>query len=305
MFESILLVARHFVSPAGAFALLVSALLGVVVAGDQFGRSTASKPVADVGVLVRRDVLQNGSDWLSEAYWARKRARRLGGQDGYFSPQSNPFDTGSGEGGTNLRRPLASVRRKAGGYYRTVCVRLCDGYYFPISFSTTRDRFEDDEATCRSSCNADARLFHHPINEAPDAAQFKDRDGRAYGELENAFLYRTRYQASCQCRPQPWSEEARQRHAMYATEEWQKNSARLATAKGAGDRRAASVARPVEVVRAGDAVAQSGITRGDSAFGGSRMGLGRGRDRPTETASRGAPRRESNWRSRVFNTLTD
>src|SRR5690606_29512315 len=32
------------------------------------------------------------------------------------------------------------------GTYRTVCVRLCDGFFFPISFATTPDRFGADEA---------------------------------------------------------------------------------------------------------------------------------------------------------------
>jgi hypothetical protein len=30
------------------------------------------------------------------------------------------------------------------GTYRTVCVRLCDGFYFPISFSTYRSHFKKD-----------------------------------------------------------------------------------------------------------------------------------------------------------------
>src|SRR6516164_11101273 len=31
------------------------------------------------------------------------------------------------------------------GTYHTVCVRACDGYYFPISYSTVPSRFADDE----------------------------------------------------------------------------------------------------------------------------------------------------------------
>src|SRR5712672_174426 len=31
------------------------------------------------------------------------------------------------------------------GTYRTVCVRTCDGFYFPISFATVPARFPDDE----------------------------------------------------------------------------------------------------------------------------------------------------------------
>lgn len=37
----------------------------------------------------------------------------------------------------------------AGGTYRTVCARTCDGFYFPISFATLPSRFPDDEKTCK------------------------------------------------------------------------------------------------------------------------------------------------------------
>ena len=39
--------------------------------------------------------------------------------------------------------PAATARRPAP--YHTVCVRTCDGYYFPISYSTVPSRFADDE----------------------------------------------------------------------------------------------------------------------------------------------------------------
>ena len=50
-------------------------------------------------------------------------------------------------------------RPREAGTYRTLCVRLCDGYYFPISFSATRDRFARDAKTCETSCGGQARLF--------------------------------------------------------------------------------------------------------------------------------------------------
>ena len=55
-----------------------------------------------------------------------------------------------------------------------------------------------------------------------------DRRGNAYADLKSAFQYRTRFDKSCQCRPEPWSKEARERHALYATKDWQKQSRRLA-----------------------------------------------------------------------------
>src|SRR5580704_8328256 len=48
------------------------------------------------------------------------------------------------------------------GTYRTVCVRACDGFFFPISFATTPAKFPDDEKTCKSLCPAaEATLFSY------------------------------------------------------------------------------------------------------------------------------------------------
>ena len=43
--------------------------------------------------------------------------------------------------------------------YRTLCVRLCDGYYFPVSFSTLPNHFQRDSELCASQCAAPADLF--------------------------------------------------------------------------------------------------------------------------------------------------
>jgi hypothetical protein len=40
-----------------------------------------------------------------------------------------------------------------------MCVRLCDGFYFPVSFSTLGSRFPEDEAKCKDQCAAPAELF--------------------------------------------------------------------------------------------------------------------------------------------------
>ena len=45
--------------------------------------------------------------------------------------------------------------------YRTLCVRLCDGYYFPVSFSTLPNHFQRDSELCQSQCAAPAELYYH------------------------------------------------------------------------------------------------------------------------------------------------
>src|ERR1700761_7708591 len=52
-------------------------------------------------------------------------------------------------GGNNNYSPVPPDAGAPSGTYRTVCVRACDGGYFPISFATTPARFPDDEKTCK------------------------------------------------------------------------------------------------------------------------------------------------------------
>jgi len=85
------------------------------------------------------------------------------------------------------------------GTYRTWCVRSCDGYYFPVSFSTTRDRFAADEEACREMCPAaEPRLFAHAAKgETPQ--DMVALDGTAYASLPVAFKYREALDQSCSC----------------------------------------------------------------------------------------------------------
>jgi hypothetical protein len=110
-----------------------------------------------------------------------------------------------------------NVEPDNGQRFRTVCVRACDGYYWPISFSTTRGQFFGDEAQCQSSCNGGARLFYHP-NPGGGMSDAVDLEGRAYTQLSSAFLYRRKRVDGCTCRPAPWSEAELARHRRYLRE---------------------------------------------------------------------------------------
>jgi hypothetical protein len=106
-------------------------------------------------------------------------------------------------------------RLQRGGTYRTVCVRLCDGYYFPISFAVTADRLQRDAKVCESRCGAQGRLFVHH-NPGGSAEDMVDLAGRPYQQLPSAFLYRTQYVPSCQCQAHPWEAASLDRHRVYA-----------------------------------------------------------------------------------------
>ena len=85
------------------------------------------------------------------------------------------------------------------GTYRTLCVRTCDGFYFPISFSTVPGQFSADAATCQAMCpGAEAVLYTHR-NPGEDVGQMVSLDGQPYTALPNAFRFRTAYDRSCTC----------------------------------------------------------------------------------------------------------
>ncbi len=94
------------------------------------------------------------------------------------------------------------------GTFRTVCVRTCDGFYFPISYSTVPSRFADDDRACHRLCPAaDVMLFSYR-NPGEEITQAVSVSGQQYTALPNAFRYRKELVSSCSCkRPgENWAE---------------------------------------------------------------------------------------------------
>ena len=87
-------------------------------------------------------------------------------------------------------------------------MRICDGYYFPISFSTSPSRFIDDEQACQRQCPAAETVLYSHRNPGEDVSQAVASNGRAYRDLPNAFRYRREFVASCSCRQpgQSWAD---------------------------------------------------------------------------------------------------
>ena len=104
--------------------------------------------------------------------------------------------------------------------YRTMCVRLCDGAYFQVSYSTTRDRFQHDEEACAARCASPAKLFIQR-NPGGSPETMKDRSGRSYVALPTAFQFRRAAVAGCSCRAQAWEQVSKDRHKLYALEQQQ------------------------------------------------------------------------------------
>ena len=127
---------------------------------------------------------------------------------GLFESLFGPGSVFSGGGSSG-----STEQQVGGGGYRTVCVRSCDGYYYPISFSTTRDKFQDDERTCQRSCPAaEVTLYSHRnpgegMNEAVSLGR-----GSPTPRIPSAFKYRQAFNSSCSCRRpgESWAQTMKQ-----------------------------------------------------------------------------------------------
>jgi hypothetical protein len=113
--------------------------------------------------------------------------------------------------GNNNNNPLPPVSGDLGpqsGTFRTVCVRTCDGAYFPVSFATVQARFPDDEKTCKALCPAAEANLYAYRNPGEDINQAVSTNGQPYTSLPNAFKYRTEFNPSCACKAagQTWSD---------------------------------------------------------------------------------------------------
>jgi len=101
-----------------------------------------------------------------------------------------------------------------GGSFKTVCVRTCDGYYWPVSTSVSSARFETDAKRCDASCLGEAKLYYQH-KDSDDPSTLMSLDGTPYTSLKSAFVYRKTLIHGCGCRPAPWSTAETGRHQAY------------------------------------------------------------------------------------------
>jgi|SoiMethySBSTD1v2_1073268.scaffolds.fasta_scaffold277622_3 Protein of unknown function (DUF2865) len=219
----------RFARSAFGSALLLLGFGGAAISlrVDNAGELAADRAVPDTSAAPRSlrqapppQQIANG-DWAdrlrSDDFWQQMR-----------SPQSRP-EAGSGRargsarsetprrawGFRNEEGRSRAFSSRDGGSYRTVCVRLCDGYFWPVSFATARASLAQDRRKCEQSCESPARLYVSKDTEGP-LEDMRDENGRFYRDLKTAFVYRTSYLESCKCRAHPWEAEAQARHAGYA-----------------------------------------------------------------------------------------
>ncbi len=90
--------------------------------------------------------------------------------------------------------------------YRTLCVRLCDGYYFPVSFSTLPSHFPQDAEVCTAKCAAPTELYYYPNpgGSVDQSVALTSQD--PYTKLKSAFRYRKEYVNGCSCKEADYDE---------------------------------------------------------------------------------------------------
>jgi len=88
---------------------------------------------------------------------------------------------------------------------RTVCVRLSDGYFWPISYATLPEFVANDAAACQQSCPTTAVDLYFYDNPGQEPEQMRNQSGAAYTSLPSAFAYRealdTSAGANCKAAP--------------------------------------------------------------------------------------------------------
>lgn len=119
----------------------------------------------------------------------------------YLNTLPEPYQPDrAGEAMASLR---PSINIQPSGEVRTLCVRTCDGGFFPISSRTTSFNFARDAMQCQQMCpGVETELFFHPADSGETADMISSVDGRSYRDMPNAFLYRTRRPAEdpqCRC----------------------------------------------------------------------------------------------------------
>lgn len=121
------------------------------------------------------------------------------------------------------RRPTPTEEvdedRGSRGGSQAVCVRTCDGGFFPVSYSARRGALGELAELCTALCpNVEAKLYTHAASAEVDQAL--SVDGQPYSALPNAGKYRTSYDAACTCKPpkQSWVEALAQAERILGSE---------------------------------------------------------------------------------------
>jgi hypothetical protein len=98
---------------------------------------------------------------------------------------------------------------------KVLCVRQCDGGFFPIAYKATADKLDGLAKLCTALCpNAEVQLFTTRPDQDIDTAVATD--GTPYSALPTAFKFQKSFDPACSCKPphQTWVEALAAAEAM-------------------------------------------------------------------------------------------
>lgn len=133
---------------------------------------------------------------------------------------------GNGQGndtdGTRARQSAARIviepKSSRGGNYRTLCVRSCDGFFFPVSSAASPSDFGRDERTCMMMCpGTKTALYFHDAQGQESEDMISARTREPYTEMPNAFAYRNAgapMSKACSCNMRAFYNEMQRREAI-------------------------------------------------------------------------------------------
>ena len=200
---------------------------GFLIFGRGLVRSPKCLKMNDQVEDARRQVeqLQAQRDGIAGGRGSRRRQAELmdalarnGCSGGRPMPQQARRESGGGlfgwfgRGGSDeeeAAQPEGPVYRSIdpNGRYRSVCVRTCDGFFFPVSYQTYASHLSQDASVCQSSCAAPAELYVYR-NPGQEIDQAISLNGTAYSDLPNAFKYRKEYVTGCSCKANEYNPTA-------------------------------------------------------------------------------------------------
>lgn len=118
--------------------------------------------------------------------------------------------------GSIIRFPSQSGTVQQGGL-RTLCVRTCDGAFFPISANASPLDFARQTQQCAAMCpGAETELYYHSLTDQESADMVSAQTGRPYRELPTAFAYRSQPRSSspqCGCNMAAYQREVKQENS--------------------------------------------------------------------------------------------
>ncbi len=113
--------------------------------------------------------------------------------------QSNDVQTVPLNPDTTPENPADVNPSEARAGSQAVCVRSCDGSFFPVSYTASSGRLEGLEDMCRALCpNAEVSLYTYPAS--GQIEQAVSISGARYVDSPNALKYRQSLDPNCTCR---------------------------------------------------------------------------------------------------------